>query len=298
MNNFIIGQYGHFDIEKFNKDYMSNLYGIEVCFLKTEDDIKTLKNITQEKKLNIGIHYPLRHKKTRDPLFLDLNDNNKLVAYKSIEDEFTYIQQCKINPEYILFHYPKPVIISNNFDLSRWKFYSKAEYNFESEYSFKNLLFNSELLFKWLSEKATKHNFIPVLELDAINKYIRDEYFLEKLLDKYSKIKLCIDIGRLHIQDIIEPEFKPLNILKRFLKYTKIVHLWNSKVNHHVEYSHWPILPSQSASDGWMNIYSYFDILKTEQDKLKFMFEHRSDLVSTKELNLCYKFISNLLKNN
>jgi hypothetical protein len=42
LKNFIIGQYGHFNDEKFKKDYRKGIYGIEACLLNSEDDIDSL----------------------------------------------------------------------------------------------------------------------------------------------------------------------------------------------------------------------------------------------------------------
>ena len=86
-----------------------------------------------------------------------------------------------------MFHYPKPAILKENFDLNNWRFANRSEYTYESQYPYDEFMKNSEYLFKWLSEKSLEYNFIPVLEFDALNKYICEDYFLEGLLEKYKE---------------------------------------------------------------------------------------------------------------
>lgn len=293
----MIGQYGFFDQKKLNKDYRERFYGIEACLLETEDDILILQKEAKRKKLNIGIHFPLRSGiySSRDPLFLDLNCDIRKKAFDDIEKELNFIIDKNINPAYILFHYPKPVIISDKFDINRWKFGSSSEYVYESEYRFENLVEYSKDLFRWLSKKSIEYNFTPVLELDAINKYIIKTSFLEDLLEIYTNIKLCIDIGRLHIQDKIDPQFNGKEILKRFIKYTEVLHLWNAKVGETVKYGHYPLLPTLNLEEGWLDVEAIFKIIRSENKNIKFFFEHRSDLVNEEELNSCYKWINDLI---
>ena len=64
------------------------------------------------------------------------------------------MKQKQIKPQYILFHYPKPVILKENFDMKNWRFSDSSEYTYESEYPYEEFKKNSEYLFKWLSEKS------------------------------------------------------------------------------------------------------------------------------------------------
>ncbi|HYE83074.1 MAG TPA: sugar phosphate isomerase/epimerase [Clostridia bacterium] len=297
MNNFIIGQYNFFDREKFKKDYREGFYGVEACMLESEDDISSLQAEAKKKNLNIGIHFPLRSRtlQTRDPLFLDLDADTRIQAFRAIEEELEFIKEKNINPQYILFHYPKPVILSEAFDLSRWRFNYNSEYVYESEYPFDKLIEYSEFLLQWLSEKSCEYNFTPVLEFDAINKYISENTYLEALLDKYNSIKVCLDIGRLHVQDRIDPEFNASDMLRRFSKYSEVIHLWHSKVGEVVEYGHFPLLPGLKPEDGWADVEAYFKVIRAENRNVKLLFEHRSDLITDDELEACYHWINELL---
>lgn len=298
MQKFMIGMYGKFDNDKFNRDFKENFYGIEACLFEDERDIEKLINETKRKGVKFGIHFPLRAgiSNLRDPQFLALDEDMRRNAYKYIEEELDYIDNMEVKPEYILFHYPKPVILKNNFNMSNWRFEDKSEYTYEADYSINKFKRYSENLFVWLSEKSLEYNFIPVLEFDILNKYICEYSFLESLLEKYRAVKICLDTGRLHLQSKIDSNFNEKEIIKRFAKYTEVVHLWNVKVSGNLENSHFPTLPNLKIEDGWAPIENYLKIIAKENKNVKIMFEHRSDVISDEELDSCYFWISSILK--
>jgi sugar phosphate isomerase/epimerase len=293
----MIGQFGSFDPCKFQKDYREGMYGMEACLMKSTDDISMLLSEVKRKGLELGIHFPLRAGvyASRDPLFLHPDPAVRKRAFCDMESEFEFIRLMGIGPCYVLFHYPKPVIITESFDLSRWRFYHRSEYVYESEYLFEDLVSYSKSLFEWLSDKAVKYRFTPVLELDAMNGYIAETSFLEGLLSDFGLVKLCLDIGRLHVQDRIDPDFNVTDILKRFMRYTGLLHLSNAKVGNTVEFAHYPLLPCLKPEDGWADVENYFEIIRQEAGAVKLLFEHRSDLVSDAELDSCYAWIDKLM---
>lgn len=296
MNNFMIGMHGKYDNEKYIRDFRKGFYGVQACLFGDERDIDRLCSEAKENNFKLGIHYPFRDRKSklRDPQFLSLNEDIKADAYKHIEEELEYIKEKQIKPEYILFHYPKPVILKENFDMRNWRFADRSEYVYQSEYSYEEFKENSEYLFKWLSQKSVEYNFVPVLEFDALNKYVCEENFLEDLLEKYKLIKICLDTGRLHLQNKIDNDFNDIDIIKRFAKYTEVVHLWNVKVNSNLENSHYPALPNLKVEDGWGPIDKCLKIIKEANNDVKIMFEHRSDLISDEELDNCYSWIESI----
>lgn len=143
---------------------------------------------------------------------------------------------------------------------------------------------------------ADKNKFTPVLELDALNRYIYDTDILEMLLERYPRIRLCLDIGRLHIQDKIDSNFDSYKFTKRFAKYAEVIHLWNVKVTSNLENSHFLVLPSLKPEEGWADIESYLNIIREENSTCKINFEHRSDLITDEELENCYNWVNNLLR--
>lgn len=130
------------------------------------------------------------------------------------------------------------------------------------------------------------------MELDGLNKYVYKTNLLESLLEEYSNIKLCLDFGRIHLQECIDYSFSGLDIIKKFGKYTFLVHLWNSRIDRN---EHYPALKSLRVEDGWGDMESYIKTLNEKNNDYKVLFEHQSQLISDKELEECYKWIGGLV---
>lgn len=298
MNNiFMLAMVFSYDFDRFEKEYRDDFYGLEACCLSTDEDVINLRDEAIKNNFKYGIHYPLLRSKApvRDALFLSLDETLKKNAFKLIEDELNYIKDKGLRPEHILFHYPKPVVLSDNFNLTNWRFEDKSEYVFESEYPKDLFIQNTDELFKWLSHKGREYDFIPVLELDGLNKYITKDNILETLLDKYTDIRLCLDLSRLHYQHMVQKDFDEIDIMRRFAKYTHLLHLSNvCCVNDGVGISHYPALEDLKEEDGWAPIPKYLRIIKHENPNLKILFEHRSYLINSEQLNNCYNWIDRI----
>ncbi len=296
INNFMIGMHGKYDLKKYNRDFRKGFYGIQACLIEDINDIKLLSEKAQSEGFKLGIHFPLRGGtyKLRDPQFLSLDAQTRIEAYRSVEEELEFINKEHIKVDYILFHYPKPVILKDSFDIGIWRFADPSEFVLESLYPIEELKKHSEYLFSWLSRKSLEYNFTPVLEFDGINKFIINDKFLEDILEKYKSVKLCLDTGRIHLQSRIDPDFNGTEFIKRFSKYTEVIHLWNVKVEESLERNHYPVLPNLNPEDGWAPIESYLNIIMSENNQVKIMFEHRSDLISDEELDMCYSWISSI----
>ncbi|MGG1661255.1 sugar phosphate isomerase/epimerase [Brevibacillus sp. NRS-1366] len=299
MNNFMIGQYGTFDEQKYARDFRKSFYGIEACLFEEESDVLKLRHESLCNGFQVGIHFPLRAggSELRDALFLAQDNHVRQQAFDYIQRELEYMSSIKMKPAYILFHYPKPVILDNRVNWESWRFTSAKEYVFESEYCFAEFTQKSEALFDWLSAKGKEYGFTPVLEFDALNAYIYKTDFLEKLLEKYPLIKLCLDTGRMHVQEKIDPHFLAFQVIKKFAKYAQTIHLWNMKCTDKFEYNHYPALPECRAEDGWAPIEQYLKQIMEENPDIKIMFEHRSDMISDEQLERCYTWIDQLVNN-
>lgn len=294
MERFMIGQFGRYNHEKHIRDFKPNFFGVEACLLG-EEDIKELIKTANDEKFSIGIHFPLRTNgwRLRDPQFLSKDDETRRSSYDYMEKEINFLKD--VRPKYILFHYPKPVVLDKSVDWTNWRFADDTEYYLEDDYSYQSFVTRSEELFSWLTDISMKNDFIPVLELDALNKYVYATDLLEILLDKYPRVKICLDIGRLHLQERLDENFNSFEFASRFAKYAEIIHLWNIKVTDNVEFSHYPPLPSLIPEEGWGDIRKYLEIINKENNSCKIMFEHRSDLISDEELISCYNWIKNIL---
>jgi sugar phosphate isomerase/epimerase len=295
MEKFMIGQYGKFDFGKYKRDYKDRFYGIEACLFNQDEDTINLIQESRKKGFHIGIHFPIRagHSHIRDALFLSQDDSLRAEAYQYVRHELDYVS--KVNPDYILFHYPKPVILDDRVDWSSWHFADPSEFCMETQYPFEELKLRSEQLFHWLTAKGEEYHCKPVLEFDALNPYIYETTFLEELLERHRSIKLCLDTGRLYLQQTMDPYFNAESILRRFAKYAETIHLSTLRVTDKVEYNHYPVLPECLPSEGWAPIERYLQIIRQENQDVKIMFEHRSDLISDEQLEACYQWVDKLL---
>ena len=292
MKRFMIGQFDRFDINRQNRDFRDYFFGIEVNQMESLAELQILKDNIKTRNLKVGIHFPLLKNqwRARDPQYLSKDNRTYEESINYMESEFSRTEE--LNPDYILIHYPKPVILDDNVDWSSWRFYDDTEYYYESEISYKYFEERSRNFFEILSEKGKKYNFTPVLELDGLNKYVYETNLLEDLLDEYPNIKLCLDFGRIHLQDCMDKNFRALDIVKKFGKYTHLVHLWNAKIDSN---GHYPALKSLKVEDGWGDMEAYFKILNEINDNYKVLFEHKSHLISDIELEECYQWIDEIV---
>jgi sugar phosphate isomerase/epimerase len=294
MKRLLIGQFDRFDISKQNRDFRDYFFGIEVNQMESPLELEILKENIRERKLKIGIHFPLLKNqwRARDPQYLSKSSITYEESIKYMESEFK--RAAEFNPDYILLHYPKPVILDDRVNWKCWRFYDKTEFYYESEISYEYFEERSRNFFKILSEQGKKYNFIPVLELDALNSYIYGTNLLENLLSEYPNIKICLDFGRIHIQDRIDNNFSAAEVIKKFGPFTYLVHLWNARVD---ETGHYPALKSLKFEEGWGDMEVYFKTLNTVNDNYyKVLFEHKSSLISDEELEECYQWVSELIR--
>ncbi|MNM63180.1 hypothetical protein D3C81_745400 [compost metagenome] len=291
----MIGQYGAFDYKKYHRDYKDTFFGIEACLFNNEEDTLNLIHESKARGFEIGVHFPLRAGRSslRDALFLSPENRVRDEALEIIQQELDYL--VRVKPRYVLFHYPKPVILDERVDWSSWRFADDKEYVYESNYSIDEFIEKSEYLFQWLSVKSEEYQFIPVLEFDALNKYVYQTDILEEFLHKYSKIKLCLDTGRLYLQDKIDPFFDSRQVVRKYAKYAEVIHLWNLQYTDKIEKYHYPVLPEQSPDEGWAPIEEYLNIIREENRNVKVQFEHRSDLINDDDLERCYMWVDEVL---
>lgn len=296
MERFMIGHFGRYNEEKQIRDFRNDFFGVEICSIEDDSDIEKLFNKAEHDKFKIGIHFPLKAGgwRLRDPQCLSKDEEIKKSSYEYIENQISLLKN--INIAYILFHYPKPVLLDERVDWSNWRFADDTEYYWESEYPYEFFRSNSEEFFKRLNDISIQHNFTPVLEFDAVNKYIYESDLVETLLEKYPRIRLCLDIGRLHLQDKLDENFDVLAYTKRFAKHTEVIHLWNVKVSTNLENSHYPALPDLSPEEGWADVEAYLSLIGKENKNCKILFEHSSDLITDEELDCCYNWVESILR--
>ncbi len=297
MNNrFLIGQFETFDKQKQEREFREGFKGIELCQFANTQDIDEIFEFSRIRGLDIGVHFPLRkgHWTYRDPQYLSLDAQTKSESYAYMADEFAYI--ASKGAEYVLLHYPKPVILDRKVDWDRcWRFADATEYYYEDDYTYETFKEKSKDFFKWLNEEAKKYQIKVYLELDAVNGYLYETNLLSELLDEFDQIRLCLDIGRLHLQNKIDDSFDPFDFIGKFGKYVDHVHLWNVKVTNNVEGGHHPMLPSLKPQEGWADVEAYFKALNQNCGDYTILFEHYAGNISDQELQACYNWINQLV---
>ncbi|WP_150275743.1 TIM barrel protein [Paenibacillus tepidiphilus] len=292
MRQFMIGQYGGFDEHKFTRDFRSGFHGIEACSFTSGEDAARLHNAAQSGEFQIGVHFPFRAGRSdlRDALLSSPDPAVRKDAYRLVADELAEL--AALQPEYVLFHYPKPVILDDWVNWHGWRFADRREFMYESEISGEQLEELTEELFVWLANQSARYRFTPVLEFDALNRYVYEQDFLEQLLVRYPQIRLCLDTARLYLQERLDPHFDAKAVLRRYSRYAHLIHLSNVQVQEGVSHSHHPVLPELSPEDGWAPIEEYLQIIRSGNSSVKIMFEHRSDLLTDEELQRCYDWVA------
>ncbi|OGX61606.1 MAG: hypothetical protein A2189_04260 [Paenibacillus sp. RIFOXYA1_FULL_44_5] len=293
----MIGQYGSFDKQKYERDFRNGFFGIEAGLFERHEDTLQLIHESRAKGFQIGVHFPLRAgmHHSRDALFLALDEHMRKDAYEHVRHQLSYVSE--VSPSYILFHYPKPVLLDDRVNWEKWRFADSSEFIYENQYSFAEFTRQSEQLFAWLAEQGRKFEFAPVLEFDALNRYIYETDFLERLLVQYPEIRLCLDTGRLFTQEQFDPFFDAKQVMTKYAKYSAMIHLSNVQIiNGKVERHHYPVLPELNSEEGWAPIEHYIQIIKKENPHVRVMFEHQSNLISDDDLDRCYAWVDQLFK--
>jgi len=136
MERFLIGQFEKFDIDKQERDFRDYFFGVEATQMESLDELQILKDNIRDRKLQIGVHFPLLKNqwRSRDPQYLSKDNITYEESIKYMDNEFE--RAMEFNPDYILLHYPKPVILDDNVDWSFWRFSDSTEYYHESEISY------------------------------------------------------------------------------------------------------------------------------------------------------------------
>ncbi|QOR34731.1 sugar phosphate isomerase/epimerase [Clostridium sp. 'deep sea'] len=292
-NRFLIGHYGKYDLSKQDRDFREYFFGVEICSISDSNDIAELMKEAKKNNFSYGVHMPMRagQWKLRDAQFLSKNKNCQKESYNYLEREIEYISQYK--PNYILIHFPKPMLLDERVDWSSWRFADTSEFYNETDYPYEMFMQKSEEFFIWLTKQAKAYGFTPVLEFDLVNKYIYDNKKFYELITSYPLIKICLDIPRLHLQTQLDKYFKVDSFINQYAKHTYLVHLSNLSIEKGL--NHYPALPSLSPKEGWADVETYLNKIKEHNNSFKLLYEHWSNAVNAKQLQECYDWIEGIL---
>lgn len=140
----------------------------------------------------------------------------------------------------------------------------------ETAYSYDDFKKYSDQLLEWLSAKGRECRFVPVLEFDALNRYVYGNDFLERLLEKFDNVKLCLDTARLYLQDRIDPFFDAELVLRKYAGFAHMIHLSNVQIasDQTILKSRYPVLPDQRPSEGWAPIQRYLHTIRQRNENV------------------------------
>jgi len=281
-----------YDHVKFKRDYIASEFtGIELCNFTDMTEIKKIIDLKNQMNFKIGIHFPLYkpNYKFRDPLLMSLDKKEQEMAKKALVKELDFAKT--IDAEYLLIHFPKPMVIDKRLKWELCRFSSEMETVDEEDYPYEVFRDNARRLFDDLSNLSTEYGIQIVLEIEMLNKYLYEGTLMEELLTDYPKIKICLDSARLHVLSQIDAEFDYMKFVKNMAKYTYLIHLSNIRVRDKIENGHYPVLKKLSNEPGWCDIDEFLLTVSEENTDLKILYEHRSDLITDQELEECYGWV-------
>jgi len=295
MKNFLIGMWHKFDYKKYERDFQKGFYGVEACMFASIEELKnTLIEKSIEDHFQWGCHYPLikNHNSTRDPLFLSLDEDERNQAFSDFRKETEVVSS--LGGQYILTHFPKPVLINDTFDFAHWRFGNDKEWIYEKDYPIDILEQNLYDMFQKLNSISMQYNIPVVLENDAISEYLYKSPQIETLLKEFSNIKICLDVGRLHLNQCADIKFDGIEFAKKLAPYAYIAHLWNANPDDNLTGVHLPVSPDQKTKNGYADIKNYLDIIFAHNENIKILFEHNSSILTDYELESCYKWVDSI----
>lgn len=294
MNNFLIGFYGKCDEEKYERDFVDGFYGVEACMFPDVDEADKLFKKARLNNFNWGAHYPLVRKNSaiRDPLFISPDKEERKKVFADFENETELV--ARYDGKYILAHFPKPVLVSDTFDFTYWRFANDKEWMYEKDYPIERLHHNLYDMFFQLDKISKKHSILIVLENDAISPYLFNSPVLTDLFEEFNSIKACLDIGRLHLQQQSDRGFNGTEFAAKLAPYTFLIHLWNTSPAKNLEGGHLPVSSAQKSKDGFADVKTYLEVIFAIKRDVKILFEHNSSLITKDELMNCYKWVESI----
>lgn len=244
--------------------------------------------------IKIGIHFPFKQSsyKYRDPHLISLDTDEYHMAMASLHKELDYARS--IDADYLLFHFPKPMVLDSGLDWEKCRFTTGHHPIDEADYPKALFIEKASSLLAELSVLSDVYGVRIVLELELMNKYLYEGNLLKTWLDQYPNLKLCLDSARLHVQSQIDPSFDMLGFVAELTPYTYLVHLSNICVGETIEKGHHPVLKRLTAAEGWCDIDKFLSVISEQKQgqELKILYEHRSSILEDAELLECYEWVS------
>lgn len=295
----MIGIHGRFDRARFEREFRDGFWGAEISCLASPDEAAATVSYLKERGLHFGIHFPLVQGRPEGiqlhPLVSALDERRREHALAAVADSLR--EAGELGAEYLLVHFPKPALLDAALDWSDWRFPQAGEALPDDTIDLAACEQVARVAFAELTLLAKAAGVRLVLESDILHPLV----YRSLLRDLYAGqgdgagLGLCLDTGRLHLQEATDPAFSGLSLIRTLRPWVTNVHLWTVRVGENRSGGHHPLLPGLAPSAGWGPMADYLDALADVPDAAV-LFEHRSELITPQQLDECYDWVSRRLR--
>lgn len=293
--DYQIGIFHRLDRDRFQREWRPWFHGVEVSNLVDQTEADQVLAFLREGKLPFGIHFPLLQPAAGSalhPLVCSLDPEQRAAAVQQVAAAMQ--SASRQGAEYLLIHFPKPAILDSRLDWSDWRFAQSDEAIIDSLIDREEAAAAAADACRQLAGLPTALGLPLVLELDILHAWHYRELLVE-LFQRYPQLGLCLDTGRLHLLRATDRELEPIQLIRSLRSQITNLHLWTVRTGENRRGGHHPVLPSQSGADGWGEIGLMLAELSAAE-RATVLFEHRSDLVSSVELEECYQWVRDTLE--
>ncbi|HYF92857.1 MAG TPA: TIM barrel protein [Symbiobacteriaceae bacterium] len=271
--------------------------GCEIGFCNTFPDVLGAVSEAEFHDWIIGVHHPLFLEK--GPPWCSFLDPDPAARQHALDVAATSaVAAHHLGARYILFHFPWPYLQVPGMDYRQlgWYFTQPEAARLE-DWPEAKLYDVSRRVFEHLAGVQAKEQIRVVFEIDGPNPYYFDGEMYTRLFEEFPDLSLCVDTGRLgllartHGQD-------PLALVRRWLPWTRHLHLHTSLVEGDKYVSHVPTDGSHTI-DRWPAVTPAADIARmvvAAQPRCTVVLEHNPQAVPPDQLERCHAWASALVK--
>jgi hypothetical protein len=159
----------------------------------------------------------------------------------------------------------------------------------------------SNAAFEALTEIARGSRVKVIVEHDILSTVHyhpgNESALLFRLLSRYPGLGFCVDLGRLHLLEVTDPEFNAARFLQCALPHITNVHVWTVQPRTNKYGGHIPVHPDLRKEDGWGDMAGFLSTLSSLASAYV-MYEHRADLVTPQRLDETYAWVASMLAND
>lgn len=290
-NPLYIGMWGSFDDEKWQRDLTSEIHGVELSMIPELELIETLQRLDGRP---FGIHHPLKWQEKRFPEFLIHEERDEAVecAVRAIAEAAT------LGAEYILFHFPRPLFVPENFRLEYWGGCQENPVVDHDLMDLEEIEDDLWMVADRLDQAVQEHGMRVYLEHELLHPVFYNRLFPE-LFQRYPSLGLCLDTARLRLQEFCDANFDLDQFLKTMSPYLTHLHiadlipgLVGGKRHLPILYGRSQILKDKEFSLVGIDLPRY---MKHLQGEYGILFEHDSSNLRVDQLREIYQYTRKLL---